>query len=148
MPSSTDRAPRILIVDDQVSNVRLLDHTLRRAGYVEIMSTIESPEVAALHALHHYDLILLDLQMPRMSGFEVMRELSAIRGVKRAAILVLSADPSEMMAALEAGANSFISKPFKLPDLVARVQALLESVIRTEVDEPAPLERDDPRLNI
>lgn len=124
MPLSTD-APRILIVDDQPSNVRLLEHTLRRGGYAEVASTVDPQQVEALHREHAYDLIVLDLQMPRMNGFQVMERLRGLEGGDRVAILVMSADPSLMVAALEGGGDSFLSKPFVLADVLARVQLML-----------------------
>ncbi len=128
MLPSTDRpGARILVVDDQPSNVHLLEHTLRRAGYLEVMSTTEPREVAALHFEHRYHLILLDLQMPRMNGFEVMGQLGQLRGAQRAAILVISADPLERPAALQAGGDGFLGKPFKLTEVVERVQLMLET---------------------
>jgi CheY-like chemotaxis protein len=117
--------PRILIVDDQPSNVRLLEHTLRRAGYAEVMSTTEPGQVAGLHLQHEYDLILLDLQMPVMSGFEVMAQLQQIRAAHPVSILVLSADGTKTAAALTEGADSFLAKPFKLPDVVEQIRILL-----------------------
>jgi CheY-like chemotaxis protein len=118
-------APRILIVDDQRTNVRLLEQTLRRAAYTELMSTIDGREVADLHLQHHYDLILLDLQMPAMNGFEVMAELQKVRGGNPVSILVISADPAQKAAALAAGADSFLGKPFRLPEVVERVDLML-----------------------
>lgn len=119
--------PRILIVDDQRSNVRLLEQTLRRAGYAEVMSTIEPREVAALHQQNHYDLILLDLQMPEMNGFQVMEQLQQTRSTNPVSILVLSADSTQLPAVLEKGADSFIGKPFRLPEVVERVQLMLKA---------------------
>lgn len=126
MPTETT-GPRILIVDDQKSNVRLLEHTLRRAGYGAVTATLESSEVAALHLQHDYDLILLDLQMPEMSGIEVLGRLKAIREAHPVAILVISADATQRPAALEAGADDFMGKPFRLPDVVERVQVMLKT---------------------
>jgi putative two-component system response regulator len=116
---------KILIVDDQRSNVRLLEQTLRRAGYAAVSATIDSREVAALHAEHDYALILLDLQMPQVDGFEVLEQLGAIRPEHPVTVLVISADPSQMPAALAAGADGFLGKPFRLPDVVERVQSML-----------------------
>jgi CheY-like chemotaxis protein len=124
-PSSESASARILIVDDQPSNVRLLEHTLKRGGYVEVSSTMDPTEVAALHAQKKFDLILLDLQMPHVDGFEVMKRLRSVDGA-HAAILVISADPSQKAAALAGGANSFMKKPFVLADVVARVEELLK----------------------
>jgi two-component system, cell cycle response regulator len=124
-PSSESASARILIVDDQPSNVRLLEHTLKRGGYVEVSSTMDPAEVVALHAQKTFDLILLDLQMPNVNGFEVMKRLRALDGA-HAIILVISADPSQKEAALAGGANSFMKKPFVLADVVARVEELLK----------------------
>lgn len=118
--------PRILIVDDQKSNVRLLEQTLRRAGFAEVTSTVEPRDVVDLHRQNHYDLILLDLQMPLMNGFQVMEQLQKDAD-DRLKILVLSADASQASAALEAGANSFFGKPFRLPEVVDRVRLVLGS---------------------
>jgi CheY-like chemotaxis protein len=137
MPLSTDAPPKILIVDDQVSNVRLLEHTLRRGGYTEVASTIDPRAVAAMHLEHGYDVILLDLQMPEMNGFQVMEQLRGMENGSRVAILVISADPSHMLAALEAGGSSFLSKPFKLPDVLERVRVMLEKMgAGRAVEEP------------
>lgn len=128
MPPSTETAgPKILIVDDLKSNLRLLEQTLRRAAYVDVMSTLDPREVAALHLQHRYDLILLDLQMPEMNGFEVMAKLQEVRDENPVAILVLSADPAQKKAALDAGADSFMGKPFRLPEVVERVQIILRA---------------------
>lgn len=127
--------PRILIVDDQRTNVRLLEQTLRRAAYTEVMSTIDGREVADLHLQHHYDLILLDLQMPEMNGFEVMAELQKVRGGNPVSILVISADPAQKTAALAAGADSFLGKPFRLPDVVERVNVMVGATRAVAADE-------------
>jgi len=127
LPPPDAAGPRILIVDDQRSNVRLLEQTLRRAGYAEVMSTTEPREVTALHQQHQYDLILLDLQMPEMNGFQVMEQLQETRAEHRVSILVLSADATQTAAVLKQGGDSFMGKPFRLPDVVERVQLLLKA---------------------
>jgi len=127
LPPSEPSGPKILIVDDQRSNVRLLEQTLRRAGYAEVMATTEPREVAALHLQHRYDLILLDLQMPQMNGLEVIKQLQEIKKTHHVAILVLSADATQMPTALQEGADSFLGKPFRLPDVVERVQHMLKT---------------------
>ncbi|HVS31241.1 MAG TPA: response regulator [Thermoanaerobaculia bacterium] len=127
MPASTEATgPRILIVDDQSSNVRLLEHTLRRAGYVGVMSTTDPCEVIALHLQHRYDLILLDLQMPEMDGFAVLAQLQKIRPSHPVAVLVISAGDGQMTTALESGGDSFLAKPFRIPDVVERVGQMLK----------------------
>ncbi|HUO83888.1 MAG TPA: response regulator [Thermoanaerobaculia bacterium] len=127
LPPTERSSPKILIVDDQPTNVRLLELTLRRAGYTEVMSTTEPCEVSPLHLEHRYDLILLDLQMPRMNGLQVMTRLQEIRASRPVLVLVLSADPSRRLAATAAGADSFLAKPFRLPEIVERVELLLKT---------------------
>jgi CheY-like chemotaxis protein len=117
---------RILIVDDQESNLRLLEYTLRRGGYVAVASTTDPAAVCALHRQNRYDLILLDIQMPGMNGFEVLEGLRNMGG-DRAAVLVLTADPAKMLPALEAGASGFLSKPFVLTEVLLRVRLMLEA---------------------
>jgi CheY-like chemotaxis protein len=143
MPLSTDApAPRILIVDDQPSNVRLLEHTLRRGGYEDVASTTDPRTVATMHLEHRYDVILLDLQMPEMNGFEVMHQLRGLEDGSRVAILVISADPSHLLAALEAGGSSFLSKPFKLPDVLDRVKVMLEKMGARRVEGTVAADRE------
>lgn len=126
-PIDAGSTARILIVDDQRSNVRLLEQTLRRAGYGEVMATTEPREVAPLHLQHDYDLILLDLQMPEMNGFEVLDQLREIRGAHPVSILVLSADSTQVPTVLDKGGDSFIGKPFRLPEVVERVRGMLKA---------------------
>jgi len=129
MPVRTDvLGAGILIVDDQPTNLRLLELALRRAGYVGVTSTAEPRDVCALHRRNHYDLIMLDGQMPRMNGFQVMQGL-ADDGGKKVPILFLTADSAQMVPALEAGATGFLSKPFVLAEVVRRVQLMLEKTL-------------------
>jgi DNA-binding response OmpR family regulator len=128
MPRFTEAfGARILIVDDQSSNVKLLEFTLRRAGYREVSSTSDPLQVVALHRLNRYHLILLDLQMPQMNGFEVMSALSEAENP--VSVLVLSADPSQTSAALQRGASDFLGKPFDLGEVLLRVRRLLEKTM-------------------
>ena len=117
---------RILIVDDQPSNVRLLEFTLRRGGFVSITSTTDPRAVTALHREHRYDLILLDLVMPGMDGFQVMEALAEIEEGGDLPVLVMSADPRHEGRAMLAGARDFISKPFVLTEVLACVSSLLD----------------------
>jgi len=126
LPTTEASGAKILIVDDQKSNIRLLEQTLKRAGYADVVSTTEPRTVAALHQEHRFDLMLLDLQMPDLNGFEVMEQLQEARRANPVSILVLSADSTQMPAVFEAGADSFLSKPFRLPDVVERVQLMLK----------------------
>jgi len=124
MPAFTDALQaRILIVDDQQSNLRLLEYAFRRGDYVAVTSTTDPVGVCALQRLNHYDLILLDIQMPCMNGFEVLEGLRNLEGEEMPAVLVLSADPSHMVRALELGARGFLSKPFVLAEVLQRAQS-------------------------
>lgn len=126
-PSTEDGGPRILIVDDLKSNVRLLEHTLRRAGFVEVLSTTDPCEVVDLHLEHRFDLMLLDLQMPQMNGFEVLRLLERVRSSHPVTVLVISADSADIPAVLDSGGDGFLAKPFRLNEVVDRVQEMLKA---------------------
>jgi adenylate cyclase len=117
---------RILIVDDLQVNIMLLNRMLSGAGYTSITSTMEPREVFALHLQNCYDLILLDLRMPGMDGFQVMEALKQIEPDGYLPVLVITAEPSHKLRALQAGAKDFISKPFELPEVLARVRNMLE----------------------
>jgi PAS domain S-box-containing protein len=116
---------KILIVDDQEVNIQLLDRMLRKAGYDSITSTTDPGEVCALHLENRYDLILLDLQMPGMDGFQVIDALKEIED-GYLPVLVITAQPSHKLRALEFGAKDFISKPFDLNEVLLRVHNMLE----------------------
>ncbi len=117
---------RILVVDDKPANVLLLERMLGGAGYVSVTSTTQPREVCALHLLNNYDLILLDLQMPGMSGFEVIEALKESETGGYLPVLVITAQPDQKLRALTLGAKDFISKPFDLADLLVRVRNMLE----------------------
>jgi signal transduction histidine kinase len=117
---------RILVVDDQEANVRLLEGMLRGAGYARIASTMDPHDVSALHHKHRYDLILLDLQMPGMDGFQVMEGLKEIETDGYLPVLVITAQPGHRIRALQAGARDFISKPIDLAEVLMRVYNMLE----------------------
>ena len=117
---------KLLIVDDQAANVLLLERLLRSAGYLSITSTQNPHEVCELYRKNHYDLILLDLQMPDLNGFQVMEGLKEIETEGYLPVLVITAQPDEKLRALKAGAKDFVSKPFDLAEVSARVQNLLE----------------------
>ncbi|MDP1766597.1 MAG: response regulator, partial [Methylotenera sp.] len=98
----------ILIVDDQESNVSLLEQLLSESGYKTVSSTMHPKEVCDLHRKNHYDLILLDLQMPDMDGFQVMEALKINSDDAYLPVLVLTAQPNHKLRALQAGAKDFI----------------------------------------
>ena len=116
----------ILIVDDQEVNISLLEQLLREAGYTNVASTMDPTEVCALHRKHRYDLILLDLQMPEMDGFQVMESLKTNAADAYLPVLVITALPGHKLRALQSGAKDFISKPFDVIEVRTRIHNMLE----------------------
>jgi PAS domain S-box-containing protein len=119
-------ASRILIVDDQPVNVTLLEQVLADAGYTHVTSTLDPRQAVPLHREHKYDLILLDLQMPGVDGFEVMQRLKSDDADGYMPVLVITAQPGHKLRALQAGARDFISKPFDLVEVKARIRNMVE----------------------
>lgn len=117
---------KILIVDDKPANVMLLERLLRGAGYVGVTSTTAPLTVYDLHVANRYDLIVLDLQMPGMDGFAVMEGLKLVEQGGYLPVLVITAQPSHKLRALQAGAKDFISKPFDVAEVLTRVHNMLE----------------------
>jgi CheY-like chemotaxis protein len=117
---------RILIVDDEPANVQLLERVLEEAGYTNVVSTLSPKDVETLHTDSPFDLILLDLQMPGMDGFEVMTRLSMASTESYLPVIVLTAQPGHKLRALQAGARDFISKPFDLAEVKMRIRNMLE----------------------
>jgi CheY-like chemotaxis protein len=127
---------RILIVDDNDMNITLMQRMLRGAGYTAIESTANPVEVCDLHRRNRYSLILLDLQMPVMDGFEVMKGLKQIEAIGDLPVLMITAEPGEKLRALKAGAKDFLSKPLDLAELRARVHNILEvGILHAELEE-------------
>jgi formate hydrogenlyase transcriptional activator len=117
---------KILIVDDQEPNVTLLEQLLLESGYTRVTTTMDPQAVCGLNAENHYDLVLLDLQMPKMDGFEVMAALKADDPADYLPVLVLTAQPGHKLQALQSGAKDFISKPFDLVEVKTRIHNMLE----------------------
>ncbi len=116
----------VLIVDDQESNINLLERLLSETGYTNVTSTMNPEEVCALHRKNAYDLILLDLQMPVMDGFQVMEALKTNVADSYLPVLVITAQPGHKLRALQAGAKDFVSKPFDLVEVRTRIHNMLE----------------------
>ena len=119
-------AAKVLIVDDQEANVLLLEQMLAGAGYTSVTSTTDPLTVRELHRTHRYDLIILDLHMPEMDGFQVMEGLEDVETDGYLPVLVITAQPAHKLRALAAGAKDFVGKPFELAEVLARVRNLLE----------------------
>ena len=116
----------ILVVDDQAANVKLLEQMLRDDGYRLVASTMDPQAVCGLHRDNHYDLILLDLLMPGMDGFQVMEALKESETDGYLPVLVITAQPDHKLRALAAGAKDFVAKPFDLIEVKTRIRNMLE----------------------
>ena len=128
----------ILIVDDQQANVLLLEQMLRRAGYLSIQSTMDPRQVCELHRVNRYSVILLDLEMPGMDGFQVMENLKVIETGGYIPVLVITAEPKHKLRALKTGARDFVSKPLDLAEVLMRVRNMIEvRLLRQQVEERA-----------
>ncbi|MBC8286726.1 MAG: response regulator [Nitrospinae bacterium] len=119
---------KILIVDDESSNIMVLETALKQAKYTSVTSTTDPREVAFLYQELRPDIVLLDLRMPHFDGFEVIEQIKHIEGESYAPILVLTAesDPAIRLKALQVGARDFLSKPLDLSEVLCRIRNILE----------------------
>ncbi len=121
---------RILIVDDQALNVRVLEGMLRHAGYTNLTSTTDAREALSLYHDLQPDLLLLDLRMPHLDGFQILERLQPdLPPETYAPIVILSADVTleARQHALTLGAKDFVTKPFDRTEVLLRIQNLLET---------------------
>ncbi|HEY2343357.1 MAG TPA: response regulator, partial [Chthoniobacteraceae bacterium] len=121
---------KILIIDDEEPNVRLLERLLQRVGFVHLAKTMDSRESVALFQKFQPDLVLLDLHMPHLDGFGVMAQIEELRETDEyLPIIVLTADvtANTRRRALTAGAADFLTKPFDRLEVVLRVRNVLQS---------------------
>jgi putative two-component system response regulator len=133
--SDVIRNAKILIVDDTPMNVSLLESILEGAGYTSVTG-LTNPELAFdLHRRMDFDLVLLDIQMPRLDGFAVMKRLMAMADGDTLPILVLTAstDRATRLRALELGARDYLTKPFERLEVLHRIRNLL--VVRNQYRE-------------
>ena len=117
---------KILIVDDQPGHITALTGLLSANGYRRISATTNGCAVAAMHRANRYDLILLDMHMPDISGLEVMKQLRTADPEHYLPVIVVTGDQHSRIAALEAGARDFIMKPYDFVELDARVRNTME----------------------
>ena len=121
---------RILIVDDETANVELLKHVLEPAGFTNLVSTTDSRRVAELCEQGPPDLVLLDLRMPHIDGFEVLAQLpDLVDDFEYLPVLVLTSDTSReaKSRALSGGASDFVNKPLSPGEVRLRVTNLLQT---------------------
>jgi putative two-component system response regulator len=120
---------RILIMDDQESNVRLLEKLLQQEGYRQVLGATDSRLALDLYRSYAPDLLLLDLLMPNRDGFEVLEDLCPELEKDHMPVLVLTADlaQSTKLKALKAGAKDFLTKPFDQAEVLTRIKNMLEA---------------------
>jgi putative two-component system response regulator len=123
------KSSKILVVDDEPANLRLVEKILQNAGYQYIELVSDSRKVVEKYLQQESDLILLDLNMPDMDGYEVMQKLQALKQEVIAPIMVLTAQQARefRIRALDLGARDYLCKPFDQVELLARVRNLLEA---------------------
>ena len=132
MPGDNERAEsaRLLVVDDEESNIRLLHRILSRAGYLHVTGTTDPREVEHLVKEMEPDLVLLDLHMPHLDGFGVLKQLGPrLTGAGHLPVLMLTGDatPEAKRGALSLGAKDFVAKPFDATEVLLRIRNLLET---------------------
>ena len=142
----SERPARLLLVDDEELNIRLLERILDKAGYKHVASTTNSDEAIALQARFKPDLILLDVHMSGLDGFEVLEQINAHNhNGDRIPVIMITADASTetKRRALELGANDFVGKPFDAAEILLRIRNHLESRFLHQQlrDQNAQLER-------
>lgn len=145
MPIDTTRDARLLIVDDEPVNLKLLERLLHSQGYQNLVLISNPREVVGQYQHARPDLILLDITMPGMDGYEVMAALRALEDPLLPPVVILTAqnDKEFMLKGLAAGARDFIAKPFDRNELLMRVRNLLEAQLahRLMHDQAAVLQQ-------
>ena len=141
------QAPRILLVDDEQSVQKLLAYPLRKEGY-EVVPALDGQ--AALDRLKEdsFDLVVLDLMLPRVDGFEVCRQVRSRSSVP-IIMLTARADEIDKVLGLELGADDYITKPFSVREFRSRVKAVLRRSELARAGDPGeePLEDGDLRID-
>jgi len=122
------RNARILIVDDKEENIELLEGMLTSEGYTSILGVTDSREATTIYEAYRPDLILLDINMPHMDGYQVMEQLNEIEKGDYAPVLVLTAQQDEetRIHALTSGAKDFLSKPINMVETMTRIRNMIE----------------------
>jgi two-component system KDP operon response regulator KdpE len=137
---------RVLVVDDEPQIRRVLRASLTSSGYEVFDARTGEAAIDFLHE-NRADLVLLDSNMPGMGGLEACREIRATSGI---AIIMLTVRDAEQdkIAALDAGADDYVAKPFSMPELLARIRAALRRVPATPEGGPASVRLDDLEINL
>lgn len=131
IPDSQIYKSKILIVDDEAVNVKLLEQILRNLGFHSIQSTTDPREVVEKYQNYKPDLILLDLKMAHLDGIQVMEKLKEFEEDNLFPVIMITAQPNQTnrLRALEAGAGDFLGKPFDILEFSLRIKNYLRLVI-------------------
>ncbi|HEX6628920.1 MAG TPA: HD domain-containing phosphohydrolase [Gemmatimonadaceae bacterium] len=144
-PIKRERPAKILVIDDQEQNIRLLTRILEKDGYEHVRWTTNAAEALPIYAEFHPDLVLLDVHMREKDGFQVLEEIVAHNGRSHVPVLMITADDSADVKrrALALGAKDFVGKPFDSAEVLLRIRNLLETqfLYQRLRDQNADLER-------
>ena len=136
-----DRAPRILLVDDEQPIQTLLSFPLQRDGY-EVVQAADGAEALARFDEQNFDLVVLDVMLPRMDGLEVCRRLRAKGETVPIIMLTAKSEEIDKVLGLELGADDYITKPFSMREFRSRVKAALRrsGMARNDTDDERPID--------
>jgi DNA-binding response OmpR family regulator len=137
----TERAPRILLVDDEQPIQTLLSFPLQRDGY-EVVQASDGREALARFSEQQFDLVVLDLMLPRIDGLEVCKRLRAKGSTVPIIMLTAKSEEIDKVLGLELGADDYITKPFSMREFRSRVKAALRraGMGHPEADDEHPIE--------
>jgi DNA-binding response OmpR family regulator len=140
-------APRILLVDDELSVQKLLTYPLRKEGY-DVIPALDGREALERLRDDNFDLVVLDVMLPRMDGFDVCR---AIRSRSTVPIIMLTAktEETDKVLGLELGADDYITKPFSVREFRSRVKAVLRraALAQPEAQFEEPIDAGDLQID-
>lgn len=135
---------KILVVDDDLELLRLIAFALRQAGYM-VLEAQDGPQALSVFERERPDLVVLDVNLPRLNGFEVLKKIRALSEGLPVMMLTVRTGEEDQVRGLDLGADDYLGKPFSPRTLLARVRALLR---RAGVDRPAPLTAGDLLLDL
>jgi DNA-binding response OmpR family regulator len=135
---------KILVVDDDLELLRLIAFALRQAGYM-VLEAQDGPSGVAVFERERPELVVLDVNLPRQNGFEVLKRIRASSSSTPVMMLTVRSAEEDQVQGLDLGADDYLAKPFSPRTLLARVRALLR---RAGVEKPAPLSSGDLVLDL
>src|SRR5437867_3711325 len=135
---------KILVVDDDLDLLGLIAFALRQASYL-VIEAQDGPSALAAFERERPDLAILDVNLPRVDGFEILRRIRAAGSTTPVMMLTVRSSEEDQVRGLDLGADDYLSKPFSPRSLLARVRALLR---RAGVEKPAPMSAGAIRLDV